>query len=418
MDTYTQKNKLYEGARVKRAIALDLYDGADRVEKKEEYLVKHPFETDKQYDIRLARATYRNFAAPIVDVFSSFICEKRPERTLPSYLDGMLKDVDRLGKNADTFFNDIVRLAAAGGVRFVLVDSEAQRGVTIEEDRSAGRRLMPYFVSVNPDDVYDWRIDEKGLAWAVIHSSEELDRQPFGDPVTVDALTVWTRYDWKKYRGAESAERTESAQSYAGVYTQDSSGKHSLGEVPLVMFAFEPVTPMTGLPVTDDVLSLLLRVYRRDSELDKMLFDCAVPLGIINGLDKETQDNFVRASSNVLFSSEPSGINGTYVEPSGNSFRAQREAIDADIASIREIALRMVRPESAVAESAESKSIDKQQLDTQLANFARRCANAEYQCWSLAARWMGQKPGEKEIATPYNEDYDVEVVKEESIEAD
>ena len=28
---------------------------------------------------------------------------------------------------------------------------------------------------------------------------------------------------------------------------------------------------MTGLPATDDVLSLILRIYRRDSELDKML---------------------------------------------------------------------------------------------------------------------------------------------------
>ncbi|MFR0875653.1 MAG: hypothetical protein ACLSHC_14480 [Bilophila wadsworthia] len=30
-------------------------------------------------------------------------------------------------------------------------------------------------------------------------------------------------------------------------------------------------------PATDDVLSLILRIYRRDSELDKMLFDRAVP---------------------------------------------------------------------------------------------------------------------------------------------
>lgn len=51
----------------------------------------------------------------------------------------------------------------------------------------------------------------------------------------------------------------------------------------------------------------------------------------------------------------------------------------------------MVRPQSAVGESAESKAIDKTQLDTQLASFARRSGSAEALCWKLAARWLGAK---------------------------
>ena len=151
----------------------------------------------------------------------------------------------------------------------------------------------------------------------------------------------------------------------------------------------------------------VLRVYRRDSELDKMLFDCAVPLAIINGLDRETMDNFVRASSNALVSEQNGGISGQYMEPGGQSYTALRESINADIASIREIALRMVRPQSGVGESAESKSIDKQQLDTQLANYARICSGAERKCWELAYKWLngGKAPKPGEIATPYNEDY-------------
>ena len=74
------------------------------------------------------------------------------------------------------------------------------------------------------------------------------------------------------------------------------------------------------------------------------------------------------ASSNALMSTEPGGITAQYVEPSGTAFQAQAEALARDEASVREIALRMVRPQSAVGESAESKAIDKTQLDTQLAS--------------------------------------------------
>ena len=66
---------------------------------------------------------------------------------------------------------------------------------------------------------------------------------------------------------------------------------------------------------------------------------------------------------------------------------------------------RMVRPQSAVGESAESKAIDKTQLDTQLASFARRSGSAEALCWKLAARWLGAK--EDGIEAKYNESYDV-----------
>ena len=412
-----RKNILYEAARAKREKALDLYEGGDRVEKKSGYLTRHLFETEKQYEVRLSRVAYRNFAAPIVDIFASFVCGRRPERDLPEALQPILADVDRLGTDADVFFASIVRLSAAGGIRFVLIDSESPQGRTIAEARRLGRRMVPYFVSIDPDDVYDWHLDNRGLAWAVVHSRETTTAEPFREPEAIDVLTVWTRSDWRRYTSlASPAAASGSRDARQGIgpsFVLAGEGNHPLGVVPLVPLAFEPVTPMTGNSVIDDVLSHLVRLYRRDSERDKELFDGAVPLGIINGVDQETQKNFLRASSNILFSSEKAGIDGRYLEPSGVSFEALRIAIEEDVASIREIALRMVRPLSAVGESAESKSIDRQQLDTQLAAFARRCANFEAQCWQIAAKCLGLNVDPESIKTPYNEDYNVESAERE-----
>ena len=124
---------------------------------------------------------------------------------------------------------------------------------------------------------------------------------------------------------------------------EDRERRHGLGAVPLVPFLFETTSPMTGLPATDDVLSLILRIYRRDSELDKMLFDRAVPLLNVGGVSQEHWDTFVVASSNALMSTEPGGITAQYVEPSGTAFQAQAEALARDEASVQEISLRMVR---------------------------------------------------------------------------
>ena len=335
-----------------------------------------------------------------MDVFASFINEGRPERILPDALRPIEADADRYGMTADAFFADVTRLAAAGGARFVIVDMEQKKGETVAEDRASGRRMVPYFTSISPDDVWDWGMDAKGLAWAVVHSEEMEHPAAFAAPLRYETLTVWTRDSWTRYRRPmKDKENTEYA--IAG----DGERKHGLGTVPLVPFLFEPTSPMTGLPATDDVLSLILRIYRRDSELDKMLFDRAVPLLNVGGVSQEHWDTFVVASSNALMSTEPGGITAQYVEPSGTAFQAQAEALARDEASVREIALRMVRPQSAVGESAESKAIDKTQLDTQLASFARRSGSAEALCWKLAARWLGAK--EDGIETKYNESYDV-----------
>lgn len=398
--SYEQKHPLYAASFTKRRKAMDLYEGGERIEGNRAYLTRNTYESDKQYDIRASRATYRNFAAPIVDVFASFINEGRPERAIPDALRPIEADADRYGMTADAFFADVTRLAAAGGARFVIVDMEQKKGETVAEDRASGRRMVPYFTSISPDDVWDWGMDAKGLAWAVVHSEEMEHPAAFAAPLRYETLTVWTRDSWTRYRRPmKDKENTEYA--IAG----DGERKHGLGTVPLVPFLFEPTSPMTGLPATDDVLSLILRIYRRDSELDKMLFDRAVPLLNVGGVSQEHWDTFVVASSNALMSTEPGGITAQYVEPSGTAFQAQAEALARDEASVREIALRMVRPQSAVGESAESKAIDKTQLDTQLASFARRSGSAEALCWKLAARWIGSK--EDGIEAKYNESYDV-----------
>lgn len=409
---FEQKHHAYAAEAEKRNRALDCYEGGARVEKNDAYLIRHPLETQKQYDIRKERATYRNLVAPIVDVFAASINRDRPERIIHDALRPVEVDADRNGASANAFFSNVTRLAAAGGVHFVLVDMEPTHGGTVAEDTAAGRRMVPYFTGIDPNEVFDWQSDTSGLVWAVIHGSGMKQDAPFTKPSKYETLTVWTRIGWTRYRkelGGSLGSGSASSLS-AHDYRFDAEGTHSLGVVPLVPFLFEPTSQMTGNSAIDDVLSLVLRVYRNDSGLDKMLFDTAVPLGIINGATEESMEHFYRGSSSLLVGTDIAGINAQYVEPSGKSFASLAEYIAQDEKSIREIGLRMVRKDSAAAESAEARQLDKQQLDTQLAAFAGRCAASERRCFELASMWLGVDVAG--IETPYNVNYDVKIPRE------
>lgn len=374
-----------------RKMHSDLYNGSWHIKENSGYLIQHPLETDKQFNIRVLRSAYRNFAAPIVDVFSSSINQGRPRRTLPPSLDSLLTDCDRAFNSADVFFENVTRLSAAIGTHFVLVDMEQQAGETRLEDQNSGRRQVPYFVSVNAEDVLDWNVGRDGaLEWVTIRGRSYHASQPFKDGQEVRTVTVWTRNEWMRYEDSK------------GFSALVGSGVNPLGRVPLVPFLFEPIQPMVGLSCLDDVAGLILRIYNKDSELDKMLFDCAVPILIGQNIKQDEIEGFFRSSSNMLCTSDGTLM---YVEPSGNSFSAISDYINRDIASVREIAMRMVRTPSMSVESADGKRLDKQQLDSQLARFARICQSAEERCWKLAARWIGAE--DVRIDAPYNEDFDV-----------
>lgn len=398
MNQYEQKHPLYAEYQSKRQKWSDIYEGGEQMQQRASvYLPRHTCETQAQYNVRIEMSSYRNFAAPIVDVFSASINEKRPPLVIPDDLESMRTDCDRTGTDADVFFGDITRMCAAEGVRFVLVDMPPTIGATRGEDLQAGRRMVPYFVEIEADSVLSWAYDDFGqLSRVTIAGTRLIDNGPFEEFDEIKEVTIWTRKEWVRY----------STGSKNSNYVETGRGSHPLGVVPLVPFVFEPMKKkdgMGGVSVLDDVVGQILKVFRLDSMRIKSLFDSAVALLVGRGVDAESMKNFYKSSSNLICIPQDSAI--SFIEPSGTSYDAQEREANATIASIREIAMRQLRAPSLSVESADAKRLDRAQLDSQLVRFAKVSQSAEEQCWKLAARWLGLNVKDGDIAAPYNTDF-------------
>jgi hypothetical protein len=162
------------------------------------------------------------------------------------------------------------------------------------------------------------------------------------------------------------------------------------------------------------VASLLKRVYMRDSELDKALLDGAVEVPQFIGFTEEELSEFVVSTNNGL-RAENAEARMEYAAPTGRVYDALRQAINEDESRIREIALRMVRPESRQVESADSKREDRKQLDSQLARFAANMEHSERLCWKYMAMWLGER--EPEIEVTYNKDFNTEEISQDLMSA-
>lgn len=403
---YNQTHPLYLGAANYYRKCAMLYDGGEAVNNSlAKMLTQHPHERDKHFHVRIKRAAYKNYAAPTVDLFSSSIVDKvvRDGFERVKELEPLLLNCDRMRNPPSVFFKNIVTKAASVGAHFVLVDMPKANGQALTLEQANQQGLFPFFVNVPAVNVVDWGYEQDGtLSYVVIQDSYYNSPGPFEPHKKTDTLTVWTKNTWQRFESVQG-------QSFELVC----EGEHPVGAVPLVPFLYERATNMTGYSVIDDVIGLVVRVYNQDSELDKMLFDAALPLLVAFGFGSEDEAERVIRSTDSLWTISRGDSRVEYIEPSGNSFAAKRQQILDDVEAIREISLRQTKPRGAQVESAEAKRYDTIQLASQLAEFARRSAASERVCWEYAAAWLGIQPIElKDVNIKYNEEFDPEALKE------
>jgi len=384
----------------------DFCDGGDRIEGNDNYLPKHPYESPNQYKIRKALATYKNHARPIVTVFTSSVWRKKPDRKeLPKDLEPYLKNVDNLGTSADMFFRTVDQKAAERGVHFILVDAtKAPNGAEIKTQKDSKKfNIRPYLVPVSALNLVDWGFDDNGLSYIVIQEQRDVKTDPFTSAEKEKKYKIWYRDRWEEWED----------KGKDGLSLKDSQ-THPCGEVPIVPVYYKKNTEMVGESCIADIVSILSRAYNLENALDKSLFDTAFPQQAFFGFSKEEVEGYIKASSNGLVASNHEA-DSKFIEPEGRAYHALDKKIKNDEVSIREIALRMIRPDSKVGESAEAKRIDNQQLHSQLSVFSQNCQDAEVRCWQIMQKWLNTKADKIEI--DYNDDFDVEKISGDLLRA-
>ncbi|MGL5474239.1 MAG: DUF4055 domain-containing protein [Citrobacter braakii] len=384
-----------------------LYNGGQDVDGPQAartFLTQHQLEKDTAFAQRVNRAAYLNFAAPTVDLFASSVTDgvDRADIKNVTEFQPIIANCDGSGGSPDAFFNSVVSKAAGVGASFVQVDLPPAIGQASRMDDAKAQGLLPYFVHVPAANIIAWDYSPDGsLEWAVRRDYRVESLGPFSKFVVVKIITLLRKNGWVRYESRDNA-------SFEHVDTV----VHNLGIVPLVPFLYEEDTPMTGKSVIDDVASNIVRVFKQDSEYDKMLFDAAVPVLAVTGLQEMDDESIVRAS-NYLWGFSGPDVKLQYVEPSGAAFSAKRQQILDNIDAIREISLRQTKPKGSGVESAEAKRLDSVQISSQLASFARSAAAAEKRCWMIAGKYLGVSDSSlNDLVIQYNETFDPDTVRE------
>jgi hypothetical protein len=320
---------------------------------------------------------------------------EHPNRNLPDRLLTYADDVDRASNDAHTFFYDVAYNAAKRGLHYVFVALPKGEYNNLAEAKRSGHR--PYFVSIDCRNVIDADL-ESDNPYVVIRNVYNKSLGAFLGYELVKEYTVWYSDRWEKYQdnGKDDVIKIDEGSNY-------------LGFVPIIPFYFRKKDTFIGVSAINDVDELIVNLFRKDSELDYSLFNSAVPMLFMTNVTTEESQEFVKSPENA-FASNQAGSDAKYIEPTGVSFEWMTNNINKLENSIREIALKSFRKETAAAESAVSKKMDRKQLDNLIYTFAKNLEDAEELCWYFFDILNGGDGSEIEIK--YTSQFDIEEISD------
>ena len=377
-------------------------------ENSEAFLPLEPREDYTAYLSRVNRAVFSPYTQRLVRAAAGLIMRK------PIALEGdpywrevFARDVDGCGSDLDEFARRLVICSLTYGHANVLIDFPAPTEIrSLAEERALGRR--PYWVEVDPYDVYGWRLDREAaygtLTQVRIHEQAIVPDGKFGEKVYDQIRVIYPgRYEIYRQRNEQKplghgfAEPLNNSTDYELI----DSGTYSLNQIPLVTTYSNKVDTLVSRPPLLDVAYLNLAHFQRQADLIHSLHIASQPMLVLEGWDDQTKDMAV--SVNYAIATQP-GNKVYYVEPASSAFEAQSNEIRELQQQMATLGISTLSQQKFVAESADARRLDRVDTNSMLSMVSMDLEQTLQGAFNLAASYLQLEPPEVKISRDFDID--------------
>ena len=363
-----QQNQAWRDMQSHWGLIEDLIEGTSKIRGKSRiYLKQEPREEDESYDVRLSRSVVPPYLVRMERMLAGMLTRK-PVRLsdVPETIEEQLFNVDLEGNNLTNFVYNISRLCIRYGHVGVLVDAPADGG-------------RPYWIPYTPRDIIGWRTEVKNNQRSLtqLRLTERVVRPKgmYGEE-TVEQIRVLEPNSFKLFQ-----------RNNDGDFKQVEEGTTSLDFIPFSVAYSNKVGIYESRPPLEDIAELNLKSYQIQSDYDNQLHISAVPMLAFFGFPAAAEEVSAGPSEAL---SLPEGSSAAYIEPTGNSFTAQKERIEKLEYQINELGLAAILGQKMSAETAQSKRIQRSQGDSTMMVLSQQIQDLLDNCLKFHAAFLKQ----------------------------
>jgi hypothetical protein len=362
------------------------------------YLPKLADQDDEEYRAYKKRATFFNATGRVVDALTGMVMRKDAQIENGESLKDVLNDVTLTGTPFKQFAENIIEQVMAVNRLGVLVDypdtnvAAAGQVVTIGVAEKLGLRVYASIYAA--ENIINWRTTRVGgkVVLSLVVLQECVDEI---DPADTFVVTKRIQYRvLELYKGqylqtvwAETGVAGgKSALSVIARYFPKRNGL-PLDSIPFEFFSSEGGDACVHDPVLYDLAVVNLAHYRNTADMEHGLHFTGLPTAVISGV-QDTDDTY-RIGSTTAWVFADSGAKATYLEFQGEGLKQLRQAIQDKEAQMAALGARMLAPEKAAAETADTLSQKRQGETSTLAALANSVSRGLSRILTIMAEWQG-----------------------------
>lgn len=351
-----------------------------------DYLIQYPRESNGKFERRKQIAWYRNFLRSACSDFVGYLAKRPPTRqTRQPLYRVLIDDADGKGNALDVFWQLFMIEAKARGSMLLVVDMPKR--LPDNQAQQLQQRAAPYLVSINPEQILEYRTADNGLV-EFLEIPDEIDGK--------SVIRGWDSVSWWVRDGDDIIESSE----------------HGIGECPVLAFTESGDFPMLG--EFAQIAGLSRRHYNLCSERDEILrsqtfslLTYQVPVEQSHVFDsKKTAEEI--GTHNMLIHQ---GDAPAFIAPPDGPATIYSNVISELEQTIKRIALTIEQPTHQ--ESGVALTIRFQQLNSALSSFARKMEDLERRVWWIASRWLGLR---EFVEVSWSKDYSLADTQQELTE--
>ncbi len=347
-------------------------------------LIRHVSEIEIEFEERLARACYFNYPRKIARLITQFALSSPPERRGADRF--IEEDFSRTGLRASEVMCQFSTLLNVYGTAFLAIEMPLFTGeVTLA--RREREKLRPYVRALSPLAVPDYATGDDGqLLWAIVEENTIASSDPFSPPRELRRRRLWTRKNWQLFE----------LESGTGQVKLIAAADHNLDAVPII-HAQEP--DGFGLAANhwfEDVVRISDAILNNESEAQMNIIKQMFGLLVISESFARRADgrrderaeghekfSHVLARSAALWESNDEKGVSRYIAPTGVETAQIREENAMLKREMFDVVGLAIQKENSVAQTAESKAWDYQNVRQFLACRVELLEQIETACWKM-----------------------------------
>lgn len=354
-----------------------------------QYLPRLTEQTEVEYDAYLKRTPYFNATGRTLNGLLGMVFRKDPHTEVPVAMEPYLEDITLSGLTMNGMARQVLSEVEEVGRCGVLVEFPRVDQQPTNLAQALAANLRPYATLYKAESIINWRVQRinNQMMPTLIVLAEQVEQMGVFYSEMVDQIRVLTLasgfYEVVLYQ------RTSTSGDYVEVdrFTPLMNGQ-PMGMIPFYAFGPDELSLTVQCPPMLDLVDLNLSHYRTNADLEHGAHFTGLPTPMLAGFQFGENEAFRIGSGAGVVSPDPSAKWG-FLEFTGQGLGALERLLDRKEAQMAAIGARMLAPEKAQAEAAQTVMLRHGGETSILASQARLVSVGLQQMLDLMRTWAG-----------------------------